>query len=983
MTVDMSKEDCCLTTGSCTGVEIGAVSIKWIELHADGSCSVDVRRHAGDPHSVLHEIISAKGSNADRHVVAVGETAQSLLDVAGRSETECIEKALASLDMRPDILLSLGGETFSLYTVKNGIIKNISSTDKCAAGTGEFLVQQFNRMDLTLEEGIEKSRSGKTVKLATRCSVHCKSDATHKLNKGECGTADIAASLVYDLARKIQRMIESSQWPSERIVVIGGVSGNGPFIAKLSELLGGKEITVLEQSPFLEAFGGAFLARELADAELAPPAGQWLRLKEFSLAFLKPLEDASGLLDYRVKPRGERTVSAEDSYILGVDAGSTTTKAVLYNIAKDTVDASVYLRTHGNPVLATKNCLQELLSQAKGIRPNIVQAGSTGSGREMVSVYLDGCPSLNEILSHARAAAKEAPEVDTVFEIGGQDSKFISFAKGIPVDYAMNEGCSAGTGSFLEEAASADLNVPVTRISDLAEKSRQPIAFGERCAAFINTDLRSALQQGGETEDVIGGLVYSIADNYISRIVGARAVGKHILFQGGVALNRSVGLAMAARLGKNIIVPPYPELMGAVGTCLMVKDLLDKNELERRAYRMESLLEGEIGIDTTFTCKTCDNFCEIQMISVRGNRFPFGGLCSKYDNERHKTKGLKEGTDLVAIRNDLIFKEFGVRQPVRPRGKIGLAMALTAYEMFPFFASLINGLGYELVMSDICKEGNEKTMATVCYPAQIAHGALHDLKDKGVDFIFLPNVVTLIAEPGFPFSFACGTTGMVGDMVRNQYKHIQQKIFAPALLFATPLQIEGTAAELVRHLSPALNIPAEEVVAAFHKAIAHQRAFMAALEQRGSSELAKIAGEPTVILAGRPYTVCAQEVNFALPKKITSRGYHVISADMLPTPPPGMHPMNTWRFTQQIMKAVTYAKSTPNFYVCLVSAYNCAPDVSIYHGVRQELAGTTYCYLEIDSHTAHAGVETRVGAFLDIIGSSARNTRDSQEGRSL
>jgi predicted CoA-substrate-specific enzyme activase len=958
------KQEGCYSGTVFAGVEVGAVSVKWAERCADGSYSVNVVRHAGDPHHVLQDIIAGSSSRTDTHIVAVGETAQSLLNVPRRSETECIEKALAALNVKPDILLSLGGETFSLFTLKNGVIKNIISTDKCAAGTGEFLVQQFKRMDLSLEEGIEKSLCGKGVKLATRCSVHCKSDATHKLNKGECTTSDIATSLIEDLASKIHRMIDLSQWSTDKIAVCGGVSSNKPFLATLGALLDGKKLIALEQSPYLEAYGAALLASELSEAEVVPSRDQWLKPKVFSLPTISPLKEAFDLLDYRVGRRGEANIVEGDAYILGVDAGSTTTKAVLYNIDKNRVDASAYLRTHGNPVGATKNCLQELRNQAGGKDLNIVQVGTTGSGREMVSVYLDGCSSLNEILTHARAAADEVPGVDTVFEIGGQDSKFISFSHGIPVDYAMNEGCSAGTGSFLEEAASTDLNVPVQQISEKAESSLSPIAFGERCAAFINTDLRNALQQGGAPNDVIGGLVYSIADNYISRIVGTRTVGNQILFQGGVALNRSVGLAMAARLRKKIIVPPYPELMGAVGTALMVKDLLDRNEIERKHCQIESLMEGEIGIDKTFPCKACDNVCEIQMFSVRGKQIPFGGLCSKFENQRHKRKE-KEGRDLVAIRNSLMFEEFGARPVLNPRGKIGLAMALTAWEMFPFYTGLINALGYEVVLSDFCKEGNDKTMGTLCYPAQIAHGAVFDLKDKDLDFIFVPNVAQLVPAKGFVFGYACGTTGMIGDLVKNQFKDVRERILTPSILLNGPGQILGTAEEFGR-LSSVLGIPKEDIVAAFYQALSRQEAFQAELVRRGKSELQKIAGEPTIILAGRPYTVCDPAVNLALPKKIASRGFNVVSADMLPQAN-GLHPDNTWAFTQQLFNAVAYAKGAPDFYVCLVSAYNCAPDVSLYHGVRYELAGKTFCYIEIDSHTAHAGVETRIGAFLDIV----------------
>jgi len=200
----------------------------------------------------------------------------------------------------------------------------------------------------------------------------------------------------------------------------------------------------------------------------------------------------------------------------------------------------------------------------------------------------------------------------------------------VPIDYAMNEGCSAGTGSFLEESASVDMGIPVEEISDIAIKSTHPIAFGERCAAFINTDLRNALQQGAKPQDVVAGLVYSISDNYISRIVGSRQIGDNLLFLGGVALNRAVALAIAARSQRKVVVPAHPELMGAVGTALMTKDLIRESIISEKNYKLKNLIRGEIQIKNTFRCKACENNCEIQRISIRGRVYPFGGLCSKY-----------------------------------------------------------------------------------------------------------------------------------------------------------------------------------------------------------------------------------------------------------------------------------------------------------------------------------------------------------------
>jgi predicted CoA-substrate-specific enzyme activase len=959
-----SKADNNSSLTSFEGIEIGAVSVKYVS-RKNNDTIVKIIRHEGNPKKKVDEIFKQNPLIDHSNIVVTGQAAKVLLDLPYRSETECLEKVLSHYQINPDIILSLGGETFIVYTLKNGRIKNILSSSKCAAGTGEFIVQQLQRMDLTLEEGIEKSCSGKIISLATRCSVHCKSDATHKLNKGECAPSDIARTLITDLAKKVCKMIELAQWPTGEILLAGGVALNEPFIDTLKKQLPDSNIIMLNESSYLEAFGASLFAQENQESARLFSAYSFKETSDLSFERLKPLQDALPLVDYRVKHNEVKKVMPDASYILGVDAGSTTTKAILFNTADNKIGVSCYLRTHGNPVAATQKCIAELMRQVNNVPVKIIQTAVTGSGREMVSVYLDNCPSFNEILAHARAATDEVPEVDTVFEIGGQDSKFISFLKGVPIDYAMNEGCSAGTGSFLEESVSVDMGIPVYEISPRAKESDSPIAFGERCAAFINTDLRNALQQGAKQNDVIAGLVYSIADNYISRIVGVRTVGSHILFQGGVALNKSVALAMAARTKRKIVVPSHPELMGCVGTALMTMDLLKDGFAAEKIYRLEDLASGKMETKNTFRCSSCENQCEIQRISIREKTYPFGGLCSKYEINRHRGNTIKEGTDFVAERTKIMFEEFGPVKIDNPLGTIGLPMALTTFEYFPFYAKFINELGFNVVLSNFSRVGNNLTKAPMCYPCEIVHGAVYDLRSQGVDFIFLPHMLEGEINDGCLHGYVCPTTGLMPSIIAHAFEDTAQKLLSPHIGFSDRLQ--DVTFQEIENLAHKLKIKKSLAKKAANNAFAHYNKFRQRYLDFGKAMMKKIALEPTVVISGRSYVTCYSETNLALPRKIISRGYHAVPADMLPPLGKSPYPRNVWHFTQQILNAVHYVNKYPNMYICLVSCFSCGPDASIYHIIRQELDGQTFCYLEIDSHTAHAGFETRVGAFLDII----------------
>ncbi len=946
------------------GLEIGAVSLKWIRKTKHGEITTITEQHGGDPRKSIQKIIDSYKNNNSR-IIVTGQPAKILLDLPYRSETECIEKALKFYDLKPDLLLSLGGENFCVYTMKNGCVKNIITTSKCAAGTGEFIVQQFQRMGLSLEQGLKASATGRIVQLATRCSVHCKSDATHKLNKGDCTPGDIARSLINDLAQKVKKMIERTKWPTGSILITGGVAQNELFRENLENLFPNSKILVLPESPYLEAFGASLYAAQ-PDADMGiPSCDKWIRPEKITLETLDPLQKAETLLDYRVQSHTKNSILDGGSYILGVDAGSTTTKAVLLNISDCTVGASVYLKTKGNPILATKKCLEALVTQVDNKNVTIVQAGVTGSGREMVSMYLDNCRSFNEILAHARAAAEEVSDVDTVFEIGGQDSKFISFLKGIPVDYAMNEGCSAGTGSFIEESASVDMGVPMEDISGIAESSSNPIAFGERCAAFINTDLRNAFHKGANQRDVMAGLAYSIADNYISRVVGTRHVGKNLLFLGGVARNKAVALAIAARTGQKIVVPPHPELMGSVGAALMVRDRLNSNKIKEQHYKLNDIVLTKMETKNTFRCKSCENRCDIQRIALKDREYPFGGLCSKYEILRHKGDSVIQGHDLVAARNNMMFNEFGPENLKNFHGNIGVPMALTSFELFPFYAKLINELGYNVVLSEPSKEGNNTASAAICYPCEIAHGAVYDLIKKDVDFILLPRVIEIRTRTENLHSYLCPSTSQIPDILTATFKELNQKILCPHIGFSKDL-IKVTKKEIEK-MAQKLGIRKNTARKAYEKALIHYHEYKKKYQTLGETKLKQLGDEPTLIVAGRPYITCSSEANLALPRKITSRGYNVIPLDMLPQLYIDTPRRDVWHFTQQISNAVAHIKQNSNLYLCLVSCFSCGPDASMYHYYRQELSGRIFCYLEIDSHTAHAGFETRVGAFIDII----------------
>ncbi len=943
------------------GWNIGAVSVKRVYLDEGGVVSQEVRRHGGDPTVAVRAMLEQDGQ-IPAGACVTGPQAVALFSLPYLPESIAIEAALEHLRLHPDMVLSLGGESFVVYCISGVVVRRMLSSNRCAAGSGEFLVQQFGRMGLSLAAGIDAARGGRRVALASRCSVHCKSDATHKLNKGECLPADIARSLVAELASKIAILILSAGWPRSQVLIAGGLAQSSQLMEDLSALLPDTRFEVQAESGYLEALGAAVAARKAGPRPL-PALASWLKPPDPGRFPARP--PLSRFADHVlwIEDRGLAPSGPGMRVILGVDAGSTTTKAVLLDRDSGRVAASCYLRTHGNPVQAAFECLTELDRQMAGIAPRVMQAAVTGSGRDLVSVYLDGCLAFNEILAHARGARQAVPDVVTLFEIGGQDAKFVALQAGVPVDYSMNDGCSAGTGSFLEEAAASDMQVPIEQIGPLALSSAHPVAFGERCAAFINSEVRLALQQGVPRADVLAGLMYAIVENYLSRVVGARHIGRTVLLQGGVALNPALAPAVAAVTGMQVVVPPRPELMGCEGAARMAGDLLDAGAIPAWDRELASFDCVRSQPKPPFTCPSCENRCEVQRIALDGRTYSFGGLCSKWEMARRPAPLRQaQGRDLVALRQETMFQNFAPPQPDRPRGRIGLPLALTTYELYPLYARLLTGMGYQVVFSRPgC--GNRRMAAPMCYPAELMHAAVDDLLAQDVDYVFLPYLREFAVPPGHAHSYLCPVTQDIPGVIAACFEAAASRILSPEIGLALHLAVV-TEHEVIR-LGARLSVSEEHAGACWTAAKKWQADFDRAYRGAVERALDRLDG-PAVILTGRPYIAYAPETNLSIPRKITTRGFTVIPGDALPfVSPANQH--NVWHFTQSVLAAAEHARQSQNRYLCDISCFSCGPDAMMHHRLQHELEGRPFCFLEIDSHTAHAGIETRIGAFLDII----------------
>ncbi len=743
-----------------------------------------VRPHEGNPRSALTRILDELEADGVPTLVT-GRKFRNYVRYPSITEPEAVEYALRYTHggaERFDAVVSAGGETFMVYRLdETQKICGISTGNKCASGTGEFFLQQIRRMNVDVNEAVDLAETGEPHAVSGRCSVFCKSDCTHALNRG-VPIADVTAGLCQMIAQKIVELLVKV--PHDRVLVVGGTAQNRVVIQNLRKEIPG--VSVPEEAPFFEALGAA-----LAAIERGKPRPRSLFRSEHSyFGFLQPLKDAESLVTFN-----STTFEAAregDRCLVGLDVGSTTTKAVLLRTEDDALLSSIYLRTNGNPVEASRACYRSLLDQLAGTRVHIAGIGVTGSGRQIAGLYSLTDGIINEIIAHAAAAVYFDPEVDTIFEIGGQDAKYTHLTNSVASDYAMNEACSAGTGSFLEESAYESLGVPVTEIAELALQGRRPPNFNDQCAAFISSDIKNATHEGISREDILAGLVYSICFNYTNRVKGHRPVGRKIFMQGGVCYNRAVPLAMAGILKKPIVVPPEPGLMGAFGVALELEKRIAIGLVQEKTFDLQALVDRKVEYGRPFTCaggrEKCDIGCTIARIRIEGKTYPFGGACNRYYNMRLNRNVESDRLDLVRVRRRLLFEKYVPPiqpDPVAPR--IGINTTFATHWIFPLYYHFFGQLGCEVVIPDqVEEEAFNRQTSSLCFPAQIGLGLFDNLIAKDPDYYFMPHVEELHVPRGNTrkeFSSTCIFIQGEAFWLRRAFqdKDLDGKIIAPTV----------------------------------------------------------------------------------------------------------------------------------------------------------------------------------------------------------
>ncbi len=959
-------------------------------------------RLQGDPNRKVPERleawIEAIGPERIDGVAVTGKSGVRLarsLSAHYDNEFRCLVRGVTAVQPDARTIFEMGGENAKVIRLgaEGGEgplrIRDYDTNGDCAAGTGSFIDQQAHRMRLAVEEiGEMVDRAGSGARIAGRCSVFAKSDMIHAQQKGY-SPEEILKGLCEAVARNFKSSINKGKEPVPPVALIGGLFANSGVARAMGDVFGfSPEDMVLPWGyAHLAAVGAALLAQDLPstregrrEARPEPSAAVSAGLAEDDRRGSPswPALTTRDVVFLRDRVAEPPPLAGRPELFLGIDVGSVSTNFALLD-GEGSLRKEIYVRTQGRPVQVVTDGLRALWDEF-GDRIRIRGAGTTGSGRELIGELVGADTVQDEITAHKTGSFFISRRffgqpVDTIFEIGGQDSKFISVEDGVVVDFAMNDACAAGTGSFLEEQAER-LGIRIKgEFAEMAFSSRAPVRMGERCTVFMEQDLNTYLHGGASKVDLVAGLAYSVVINYLNRVVRGRRVGETIYFQGGTAYNDAVAAAFAHVLGKKVIVPPHNGVIGAIGMALLARD---KVRATAEPTRFRGFDMGKVDYRRReFVCQGCGNLCDMQEIQVDGTKTYWGDKCSERYRKRARTDVRPVIEDLPARRAewlDALQDGAGAGR----RGTVGYPRAMYYFERFPFWRTFLTCLGFAVKVSPrtdkrIAREGFEKTVAEPCYPIQVAHGHVAALLRDGVDFLFVPNVINAETVHLHTESHYCPwgqTLPFVLTSVPGWEREVRQKLLAPTVRFrdGDRLLVE----DLFECFGP-LGVARREIRDAIAAGRREQRRFDEFLLGHGAAavEAVEKAEAHAIVLIGRSYNVYDRDINLNVPSKLRDLyGANVIPIDFLPVDGidiRDVHGNMFWNYGRKILAAAKWCRNRPKFHIIHITNFKCGPDSFIRHFI-QRASGAPYLALQFDGHANDAGYMTRCEAYLDSKG---------------
>ncbi|MBO4604847.1 MAG: 2-hydroxyacyl-CoA dehydratase [Clostridiales bacterium] len=965
------------------GLDIGSTTIKVVLLDGDDIIHREYRRHHSDVSGLLNELfdeLNAKFPGIRVSVVITGSGGLSVANWLGLKFTqEVMAETCAIRKYHPetDVIIELGGEDAKITYMHPVLEQRMNGT--CAGGTGAFIDQMASLLQTDadgLNNFAKDYRSLYTI--ASRCGVFAKSDLQPLINEG-AAKEDLAASIYQSVVNQTIAGLACGRPIKGNVAFLGG-----PLYFN-SELRNAFERTLADKAKSFWMPEDAQIYVALGAALSCDPEDEGVILSELLEKFknkegfvpdiirIDPIfkDDADkARFDERHEKDKIPVLDIRDQkgpLFLGVDAGSTTTKAVVINEKGDLV-YTYYAGNKGNPVMSAVNILRDIYEKM----PEdcyIVNSCVTGYGENIIKASLGVDIGEIETMAHFKSAKFFCPDVDFIIDIGGQDMKCMKIRNGVIDSIMLNEACSSGCGSFIQTFAQT-LGMDSKQFAKEALAATKPVDLGTRCTVFMNSKVKQAQKEGASVGDISAGLSYSVVRNALYKVIKIRdteQLGKNIVVQGGTFLNDAILRCFEIVSGRDVIRPNVAGLMGAFGAALIARERVPEAEDYRSSVLGPEELDA-FSMETENTqCPGCTNHCRLTIATFsNGRKFVSGNRCERGEDivlsgEASVKSDEERLPNLFKYKYERTFAHYKpLKEEEAPRGVIGIPRALNQYENYPFWFTVLTKLGFRVLISARSSHALfEKGMETipsesVCYPAKLVHGHIENLIARGIDTIFYPDVpYEGIENSNSNNHYNCPIVCSYPEVIKNNVENLRDKKIRYLNPF-TPLDnLESVANNLVKCFSYC-NVTLDEAMAACEEGAREYHNYKKDISKEGKKtlELMNKRGLKGVVLAGRPYHV-DPEINHGIPEMINALGLAVLTEDSVAKPGVLKRPIRVvdqWMYHTRLYEAAAFVISHPELELVQLTSFGCGLDAVTSDQVQEilESSGKLYTLLKID-----------------------------------
>ncbi len=984
------------------GIDIGSTTAKAVVTKGTEILHSSYQRHNTKiKESLLHILSEIKKKFPNDHEVKFCLTGSAAMGIAEMQKLPFVQEVIAASEViqkkfkNVRTLVDIGGEDAKIIFYEEGKSPDIRMNGSCAGGTGAFIDQIATLLNVDTQElNTLAEQSTQIYTIASRCGVFAKTDVQNLISR-KVPITDIAASAFHAVALQVINALSRGIDIKPNILFIGGPLTYIPALQKvMRKLVNSTEEQAFapENSQLFPAWGSSIIAEtseqtfEIQHLYDKIASAQNITTKNRLEPLFTSIEDFNGWNENRrIVHIPEKQVEPNQDEIevfLGVDSGSTTTKVVLLDKDGNLI-ASHYDTNKGNPIKAVNLGLEACCKDLQCTTIKILRSAVTGYGEDLIRAAYNMDEGIVETIAHTTAAQKIEPEVSFILDIGGQDMKAIFIKNGKIQNVEINEACSSGCGSFIQNFAQT-LNHTAESFGKLACEAPNPCDLGSRCTVFMNSQVKQALREGAETSEIAAGLAYSVIKNALFKVLQIKnmnVLGDKILVQGGTFKNPSIFRAMEKLTNKAIYSSNKPELMGALGAAYYAQTCYAKKQEESIFIGYENRYNALTYTTKQINCKGCSNNCVVTKFTFNNGAFHYSGnKCEKVFIS--KGNKVERGENLYEYKYDLLFNR-DMSALNKPIGlKIGIPRILGMYANFPFWNTLFTQSGIEVVLSD---ESTTKTFAkgqgtimadNICFPAKLAHGHIFNLVDKQVDRIFYP--LTMFEENEFKESknsYNCPVVSSYSEVLDSAIpaeKRNNIPLDKPVITFRSESLLKKNCWDYIKQFGVKKSI----FEAAFKEALLEQKRYREQYKKKGFRimERAKDEGKPIVMLAARPYHT-DHLVHQKTSQILSELGASVISEEIV-TNIDGVSLTDylhvaQWNYPNRILKAAQWVIHNDDYEVHFVqmNSFGCGPDSFLSDEIKEyfEQAKKSYTFIRVDEINSTGSMRLRLRSLIETI----------------